>query len=1464
MTSIRSAIENALNEVIAFQEAFKFQSIAISIAKRRWPELVASEWQYDLGRDAYVSASTSPDGRGKALASSLTATLAKVRHDAAENAKHSADISILIFVTPHRLTNHATRMWAEEIRRDYGYELIVVSREDLLNELAHPANSWICRELLGVPVGLLPSVSELLAHARTASAAELSAWESHPGLAGRPRIALDAVRLTTDGLETGELLDLSGLRALLDQSRRAILEGPAGAGKTTTLISLAADYATTTGGSVAFLVDFPAWVRSHRPILDFIASTPTYLAQGLTSADLARLTQSVHSVFLLNGWNEVPDSYSVDSVQSLRELERNFRVAGIMIATRVHYLTPPLPGAGRFSLRRLTSQQRARYLETSLGARADECERQLRDDEALDQLTRTPFILAEIAELFRAGQAIPRTTLGVLNAVIRLFEESDEHRAALDSSPLAGAARAYLSALALAMTKGGGTTILETEARACVGQVSEDHRRSGQLSVVPDPLPVLNALTAHHVLERVVWPESAFRFQHQQFQELFAASALTNALSDDDAIRLTRDYLNWPAWDAAAYLVAEELGSSVDARDAASVGRLVIAALSIDPIFAARLMAHSGAKTWQNVRDSMSHLLRRWHATNDEHHSLLAVAAMLETGASDFQDIILPLVTHPDHERRAQIYSLVEEFKPTSLGLDWRFIVAEWDEPLRADLARHLPAELALDFALHDASLNIRVAATLQLRWQGAEALLVHALERSDDQLFSAILRQSIPGRLPYGVRERARAIYRTWTANSTDAVQRLRLLRSAEMLIGDHDVAALKAALEQVAAGRLSDGDRVIVAHAAADVAKTDPDWIAGWTVARIVDGTLWGGEWAPLVRVLTPEGVETLLSMIESEDLADVNRALPILARLADVDIAGKAFRRWCVIRRQPISGVNANRHAPWNLLRLLQEMPTGIAAEGIRATVAIPPEETEYRLVTELLMGASPAAATIYEELAPAVRNELREYLKSGVPFALEHDDPSGALKRQVSAAFARIGEPADMPVIERIIQADLAREREAREAWLRGDREGIGAGATMRCSNWHTAAVEKLDPDRASDVLIALLSEPTYEDDAMAALVRLARVAPEPSALGRRRINYDAIWAARSGAPTPEFDDARRHRHAAALRQHVERIVAERDRSAEPASFTRRLKRFANGLAILDGRRSASLILDILAVQADFDEWDSVGGLEALLHSGATLPFDALNRILEPVIERIRSKVLYDQQAQWLLMRAVCLFPYSDPPAAGVNRLAGILFSLPLPGHELGNICLALGASRCPEALTVLRQIAAAAPPGFSESSYGWTDWISAVHSLGTSDAQHELLSFIDPTIGTSALPGQAGAHAWAALMSHLAVLARTSSDVRDRLLALCFSSLDRLHRGRLAHLIVQWGDREAVLHGLELIRDDVPTGIAEAVRIAVLERRPVGATLTLSCPPLRSIFAGDSTKWQSMTKLVAAQRSHCSA
>jgi hypothetical protein len=77
-------------------------------------------------------------------------------------------------------------------------------------------------------------------------------------------------------------------------------------------------------------------------------------------------------------------------------------------------------------------------LEKALQSRAEQLRVILDGDHVLDDLTRTPLILAEVTTLFLSGVPIPKTKVGVLAAVMRLIEQADEHRSYLELQPVAG------------------------------------------------------------------------------------------------------------------------------------------------------------------------------------------------------------------------------------------------------------------------------------------------------------------------------------------------------------------------------------------------------------------------------------------------------------------------------------------------------------------------------------------------------------------------------------------------------------------------------------------------------------------------------------------------------------------------------------------------------------------------------------------------------------------------------------------------------------------------------------------------------------------------------------------------------------------------------------------------------------------------------------------------------------------
>jgi hypothetical protein len=341
---LRTEVEKALDELIAEEQDFKFQALSVVLAKQKLPRLIASERRYDLGLDAHARANFGADAAGIGLACSLTAEYKKIADDASKVKRNYPDVQILVFATPGKVTKHKEKQWATELKREFGLDLIVMSREELVTSLLDPSNSDICRSQLGIRIETNRELQPIIVRAREAIAETIETWAQRPRLRGRPLIDLDAVRVEGER-ESHERLSVEDLRTFLVQGRRIILEAGAGRGKTTTLLQIA--QRTVAASGLAFLVDLPFWIKTGTEILQFVSRAPAFARRGLDAKALLDLRGSEPFLFLLNGWNEISEGRTESAVQALRELEQNYPSAGIIVATRTQRIRPPLPGALR-------------------------------------------------------------------------------------------------------------------------------------------------------------------------------------------------------------------------------------------------------------------------------------------------------------------------------------------------------------------------------------------------------------------------------------------------------------------------------------------------------------------------------------------------------------------------------------------------------------------------------------------------------------------------------------------------------------------------------------------------------------------------------------------------------------------------------------------------------------------------------------------------------------------------------------------------------------------------------------------------------------------------------------------------------------------------------------------------------------------------------------------------------------
>ncbi len=1432
MTILRTDIERALDELASQEEGMRFQGLAVVLGKKRWPELIACERKNDLGLDAYAPAILTPEKIGKGLSASITPTLGKISDDAKAAKENFSDLKILLFVTSAKVGNPKQKQWEKAIQEKHGLELLIIGREEIITQMMMPENASLCASFLHLDIVAEPQVTDLIARTRRAADAVTRTWAGKTK--GHPLIGLTAVRLDPNGAESAEVLSLEQINQALSQGRRIVLEGPAGRGKTTTLIQLA--QRVRNAGTV-FIVELPAWTSSRRGILEFIAGMPAFQAESLSPADLARVQQTEPFLLLLNGWNEIAESNSVQANDALWELERDFPSVGIIVATRTHHLTPPLPGALRLRLLPLRRAQRAAYLAARLGAKGTKLRARIDADSSLDELTRTPFILSEVASLFEAGAEIPSTKIGVLAQVLRLQEQRDEHRNALQAAPIFGRQTDYLEALATEMTRRGAVSLPEADARAVAAAVARELANQGQIDPVGPPA-VLATLTAHHILERVDYPQTAFQFEHQQLQEYYAAldvrAQLLDIRDDDrDAIsRFTAHYVNDPAWAEPLRMIAETFAEQTgdgetDTRNTRAGGKLVEMALAVDLVFAGELAQLCGAAVWNGVHAAIGERFRSVYAIRYDNYRQYALAAMIATGADDFSDIIVPLLSGQDQQTRLRTYRLWPDIQVSLLGPNWREQVRGWSDEARANfvselLYHRLDAEVAA-FAAEDNSIAVKKAAVSALMWTRSDDALTRVLESMDAQTFEDVARKNAD-RMPAALRPKTIAAMRKFIESTTDHPTRLRTALDLIELGETGLDGVIKDAMAALPSGAMHNLVPHYIQPALEYLRKTDPAWASKWVVTQIAEGVPYGHEyWLPFATVIPGGLVEKYLQRLETEDVKypRFDGMIAVIAARADANLAARVFAKLRELRRkvdaEPGVRHEFERQVMYQLEAVLRRLPDDIAAAGVLSSVTSG-DALDIKVAADLL---SRVARSDVEPLRIAdddLKARLRAYLKGSVDLVLHQDDLNGEGKANLASSIAQVGKPEDMADLVKLIGADIDRMRRGRAAWVAGDRGPLGNGGIMSYAGWHIAAVMQLDPAGAEQVLIDLLHEPEYRF--VAAATMAGEFVPNTGhSFNGKKFGYDLIWAAREGCVLPPGDDKRRTRFAAALNAEIRRL-REQNQDGKPAGV---LKELARALAAIDARGSAELVLDVIAIPGQWDQYIRLEAAERLLLAGVALPTTAAFALVDSVLERT-EKWMNDSD-RYLLSRILTLCPFVDDPEAGIAKMRDVLGRRRLWGYEFREIVAALGKCRSDAAIDLLYELASDVQT-FEQCE---DNFFNAIAALDTPRARELLLGFVDPDIHGLALTRHS--HGEDVLVARLTELAQRRPVVASRLRELCERDLPELNRHILSKVMDWLGTPEALAANLNLIDDTkpspVPQGIWDQLESAFVERRPYG-------------------------------------
>ena len=995
---------------------------------------------------------------------------------------------------------------------------------------------------------------------------------------------------------------------------------------------------------------------------------------------------------------------------------------------------------------------------------------------------------------------------------------------------------AYLKALANEMTRRGAVALSEAETRAVIATVAVELVDRGQIERAGAP-PVIATLTAHHVLERIEYPETVFQFEHQQLQEYCAAldvrARLLDLRDDDrDAIdRFTADYVNDSAWAEPLLMIAETLAeqtgnAETDRRNTHAGKKLVDMALMVDLVFAGELAQLCGPTVWNEVRAAVGERFRAAHALPDGNYQQYAIAAMLASGADDFHDIILPLLSGQDRQTRLHTYRLWPDIQLSSLGSNWREQVRGWNEEARADFVSELlhyrvDGEIA-SFAVEDNSVAVKKAAVSGLMWTGSDDTLTGVLESMDAHTFEEVARKN-PDDVPPALRPKAIAAMWRFIESTTDHPARLQTALHLIELGEPGLEGVFKGAMATLPGDDIRNLSSYYIQPALEFLRRTDPVWTSEWVAVQVAEGVLYEhAQWLPFATVIPNDLVETYLHRLETEDLKNsrIEGMIAVIATRANAGLAVRLFKKIrelrCRMDAEPRQQHEFERQVMRQLEAVFRFLPDDEVADGILSSVKVG-DPLDIQVAADLL---SRVARSDLEPLR--VGNDdrkarLRTYLKSSVKLVLRQDDFNGEEKANLASSIAQVGKPEDMTDLVTLIRTDIERVRQGRAARAAGDRGPLGNGGFMSYAGWHIAAVMQLDPAGAEQVLIDLLPEPEYFSDVAAAMAR--DFVPQPEHSFTWKFRYDLMWAAREGRSPPPGDDQRRARFAAALNAEIKRL-REHSKNGNPAAG---LKVLAKALAAIDGRGSAVAVLGAIAMPGQWDQYTCLDAAERLLMAGVVLTATTAFALVDSVCERT-EKGMQDSD-RYLLRRILALCPLVDDPAAGIGKMRDVLRKRRLWGYELPELVTALGESRSDAAIDLLYEFASDAQT-FEQCE---DNLIHAVATLDTPRARELLLGFVDPDIRTTALTRRH--HREDVLVARLAELAQRKPETAARLRELCERDLPEINRHVLSKVMGWFGTPEALVANLNLIDDAkpsaVPRGVWDQLKSAFVERQPYG-------------------------------------
>jgi len=1460
----RIQIKQALEGMIYAQRHKEFQWLATQVMKLKWPELEATQELNDGGEDA-TSSFVGADGLQRSGASSLTGTLAKIKSDANRLRERGVKIDVLVFATPVPVDNLTISDWCDAVKKEFGHELHVIPQAELIAVLEQPQNAWLCRRYLHLDFGDGQQLAEIDKAVRVVAAELLQGWKTEYRYEESKSIELglvaEVVRTARAGSSNGEIKPFSVQQVLrvIGPGQRITIIGPPGAGKTFTLIQLADRALQDSKALIPVLVSLPGWASSGGDLLSYAAHP--FMSYSVKRDDLVKFISAGQAMLLLNGWNEIPESFMDKAVAQLQAFALNTPAAPLLLSSREGHVPPPF-GSGRvIRVNPLTVQQKIEMVKRSGLSELSTLIHELEVNTTLADVTDTPLFLAAIIDLAQTGEPLPQTRFEILGKFIERIENRELHSAALNASPCKGQHRRYLDQIAGLMTKAGTTTIPFGQLLDAIAKCSKSLHNDGHMGAIPDSASVADCLAKHHLLVFSPSMGGNYRFVHQQFQEWFAAEWLYDqvaALAMDEApveiLRFQCEVLNQTHWKQPMVFLIEQLAAGGEGQRH-TAAKLIEWASPLDLLLASELAGIGGKPIWGLVREQLGAFLRQWYAAKSERRRYCALAAMLATGAPDFQDIVGPLVESADEQIRRSTYRTWQPFPPTSLGCEWRTRFSAWPAERRAEFIQEMslnPSQehiaLAKELSENDSSADVKLVCLELLVDVGAYETVDTILHRHGFSSWPRNVLERVLARLPQKYLGAYAPYFKAAWESERRVNERLAIINILQRT-GDPDCLDMVKvemnrilALEGVSfrptehwrmpADQKPELPNVAhhLIHYIKILCQSATDWVMNWLANQFKRGLFW---WEPFTDYLgkIPDALilEVAKAALAKELDANTLRQRGVLLARSGLPIAAAALvKEYLVLstdERQP-HGSNFNRG---DALRMaIGEVPLSILIEAIVHDTS---DMTEFEPIHALLDLVMPRAA-----LDSALRFQLSSEQKSAIRLLilrLEKLIPldfQGArwVRAHLASCLGAVGVPSDAAVLEKWIeqerQCQAAESTDWQAKWQAWERSGRttrppGSRGITAYWNWYQGGLIQLRCPEAAEVFARLLRYPEWLVEAAWGLVSmtLPERSESRSAFGERP-KYNEIYVRQQnweGARKNLSDGAKQY--AELIFQAIQSFLPDPENPRAKVS-NHELSRAAAALAALDDLRGIPLLLKVA-----FDKyqlWTIVMALHELALRGAPLPGKEIATALEPFIsEHEQGRSGNDNWHAVAKCFAVLLF--SNNPEEGVRRMR-LLPRFRITNYSVRELLTLLSACRAPAAVEYLVELST-----LPEVRDGYPHELVAALSENQGAAARERLFLLFDQLCAGTLPSSR--NMIDPLSKAISNLTRANPYMCEEIKSRCKSAKTMAGREILCRILHDAGSEEAALNVCELINDEFPIAysLERVIEDFVLARVPAG-------------------------------------